>query len=213
MAPRAAWCVVVGAIVVIGGGCAGGAGPEAGSPVPGNSGRPVPADSAQRMVPAGYGTLRQDDATVALRTGNVQVKLTPLDEATIRLLAPDTYARLHALRESRRAEASRNMPREPELFLVSFFSYQPDESFQPEDVQLVHQARLLRAGSIVPVTTGWGRQRLGQQETQSAIYAFEGPIEYDQAITVRYGPAENSDWTRIITVLETERAKIVTRLR
>jgi len=40
----------------------------------------------------------------------------------------------------------------PQLFLVSFFSYEPDVSFQPEDLQLSYQGRLLRPLAIVPVT-------------------------------------------------------------
>lgn len=166
----------------------------------------------ERMVPPGYGTLRQDAITVSIRTGALQIKLTPLDEATIRLLAPDTYRRLHALRESRRDEAARNMIRPAEFFLVSFFSNQPDTSFQPGDVQLVYQSRLLRPEGIVPLTSGWGRQRLGQQETQTAIYAFEGTIEYGQTFTVRYGTEESGEWRSIVPVLEAEKAKIATRV-
>src|SRR5690606_12316681 len=105
------------------------------------------------LIAPGYGTLRQDAITVSIRSGAVLGKATPLDEAVIRLLAPDTYERLSALRASRSEEAGRAIMREqPELFLVSFFSYQPDTSFQPEDVQIVYQSRLLRPVTIVPVT-------------------------------------------------------------
>jgi hypothetical protein len=165
------------------------------------------------MVPAGYGTLRQDDITLSIRAGALLVKVTPLDESTIRLLASDTYTRLRALRESRLDDAVRGMSRSPELFLVSFFSYEPDVTYQPEDVQLLHQARVLRAASISPVTTGWGRQRLAQQETQMAVYLFEGPADYRQPMTMRYGTLENAEWRQIITRLENERAKILSRVR
>jgi hypothetical protein len=175
----------------------------------------VGADAgAQRaLVPAGFGSLRQDDATMSIRSGAVLVKVTPLDEATIRLLAPDTYTRLHALRESRRAEAERHVMRSPEYFLVSFFSYEPDVPFQPEDLQLTYQARLLRPAAILPVSSGWGRQRLAQQETQMAVYVFEGPVEYDQAFTVRYGIVESDEWRQVIPRLEAERARVMTRSR
>jgi hypothetical protein len=169
--------------------------------------------SAPALVPPGYGTLRQDDATVSIRSGAVLVKLTPLDEAIIRLLAPDTYTRLHALRESRRGEVERISMRQAELFLVSFFSYQPDASFQPEDVQLFHQSRTLRPALIIPLTSGWGQQRLAQQETQTAVYAYEGPLEYDQALTVRYGQSQSDEWRQIIVRLETERSKVLARVR
>jgi hypothetical protein len=176
-------------------------------------GEPADGMSHRPMVPAGYGTLRQDDATVSIRSGAVLVKVTPLDEATIRLLAPDTYTRLNALRESRWEEAERRVMRTPELFLVSFFSHEADVPFQPEDVQLLHQARLLRPVVILPVSSGWGRQRLAQQETQMAVYVFEGPVEYDQSMTVRYGTAESDEWRQIVTRLEAERARVLGRVR
>lgn len=170
----------------------------------------VPGDT---LLPAGFGTLRQEEVTVSIRSDALLVKATPLDEAVIRLLAPDTYDRLSTLRRSRSEDASRTMMREPELFLVSFFSYQPDTSFQPEDLQIVYQSRLLRPAAIVPLTTNWGRQRLDQQETQAAIYAFDADIDFEQVLTVRYGTEESEEWRQIRTRLENERGQIRSRIR
>lgn len=183
------------------------------SGAPGAAADATRSDQQRTLVPAGYGTLKQDEITVSIRSGPVLVKVTPLDEAVIRLVAPDTYQRLSALATSRRAEAARNTPRSPELFLVSFFSYQPDVVFQPADLQLFHQARLIRPSAILPITAGWGRERLGQQESQTAIYSFEGPIDYAQAMRVRYGTGESDEWTQIISRLETERSKVLARVR
>jgi hypothetical protein len=169
--------------------------------------------TADTLLPAGFGTLRQDEITVSIRSGALLVKVTPLDEALIRLLAPDTYDRLSSLRRSRSEEASRTMMREPELFLVSFFSYQPDTSFQPEDLQIVYQSRLLRPSTIVALTTNWGRQRLDQQETQAAIYAFDAEIDFAQVLTVRYGTEQSEEWRQILTRLENERGQIRSRIR
>jgi hypothetical protein len=173
----------------------------------------VPATSAaaDSMVPAGFGTLRQDEITVSIRSGAVLVKVTPLDESVIRLLAPDTYHRLSVLRDSRRNEAAAQLMREPELFLVSFFSYQPDMPFQPQDVQIVDQARLLRPTSVIPLTSGWGQQRLGQQETQTAIYAFDAEVDFTQVMGVRYGMEESQEWRQIMSRLELERGRIRSR--
>jgi hypothetical protein len=165
------------------------------------------------LLPAGFGTLRQEEVTVSIRSDALLVKATPLDEAVIRLLAPDTYDRLSTLRRSRSEDASRTMMREPELFLVSFFSYQPDTSFQPEDLQIVYQSRLLRPAAIVPLTTNWGRQRLDQQETQAAIYAFDADIDFAQVLTVRYGTEQSEEWRQILTRLENERGQIRSRIR
>lgn len=166
------------------------------------------APPGDTLVPPRYGTLHQDDFTVSLRSGALLIKVTPLAESVIRLAAPDTYDRLHALAENRREEARRMAGDEAELFLVSFFSYEPDVDFQPEDLQLTHRGRLARAIRILPITPGWGRQRLRQQETQTAIYVFEPGIDYGQAITVRYGLESSEEWSRVVPRLEAERARI-----
>jgi hypothetical protein len=199
---------------LLAGGCAAAPAGEPGAPPP----APRPAGDAARdqqtdLVPPGYGTLRQDDVTPSLRSGPLLIKVTPLSEAVIRLLAPDTYDRLHALAENRRAEAAQAAFSSPEMFLVSFFSYEQDVAFTPEDLQLTHQGRLMRATRFLPVTGGFGRQRLAQQENQSAIYVFDERIDYEQPITVRYGLLESVEWTQIIPELEVERAKVRARVR
>jgi hypothetical protein len=206
---------LIAVLVLIAAGCGTPAGTPGVGPVPASAqatDSANPRNTAATLVPTGFGSLRQDEVTVSLRQGAVLVKVVPLDEATIRLLAPDTYNRLRALRETRLADAKRSTPR-PELFLVSFFSYQPDVAFQPEDVQLMHQSKLLRPLKVLPQTTGWGQQRLGQQETQLAIYVFEGPIDYEQQIVVRYGQDESDQWQTMLTKLEQERARIRARVK
>jgi len=196
--------------------CASPGGEAPAAPVPGAARAPVRAQAEQQapqdLVPPGFGTLRQDEFTMSLRSGALLVKVTPLAEEVIRLAAPDTYQRLHALAESRReAAAAASFGDAPALFLVAFFSYEPDVTFQPEDVQLTHQGRLLRPVTILPVTPGWGKQRLQQQETQSAIYAFESGIDYKLPLVLRYGMEETDVWARILEQLEVERAKVRSR--
>lgn len=186
--------------------CASGPGTPATAQTPPASGN----TSARDTLPIGFGTLKQDEITVSIRTGALLVKVTPLNESVIRLTAPDTYRRLHALAESRREEATRGIG-ERELFLVSFFSYQPDVTFQPEDVQLSHQGRSLRPEAIVPLTAGWGQQRMQQQENQTAIYAVQGPIDFDQDLLVRYGQSETDMWRGFVAKLQAERVKVKTR--
>lgn len=175
--------------------------------------REAATDSTRRqLVPPGYGTLKQDEFSVGIRSGSLLVKVTPLNERVIRLAAPDTYNRLHALAESRRADAvARTGDTQVELFLVSFFSYEPDVTFQPEDVQVEYNGMLLRPGTIIPLTPGWGRQRMGQQETQAAIYAFGETFDYELPLTIKYGMDQSLDWQRVIQRLETERSKIQSR--
>ncbi|HEX9107054.1 MAG TPA: hypothetical protein VF832_07495 [Longimicrobiales bacterium] len=178
---------------------------------------PVKADSARPalapgQIPPGFGTLKQDAFTVSLRSGALLVKVTPLAEQVIRLAAPDTYTRLHALAESRRAEAARRVPGgDPQLFLVSFFSYQPDVPFQPEDLQLIAAGRTLRPAAFLPMSAGWGKQRLGQQEAQAAIYVFDASIDYGQPLTVRNGMDRSDSWSDVVQVLDQERGKVMAR--
>jgi hypothetical protein len=195
---------IIFAATLIGVGCASG-------PQPTQAQTPA-QDSAQAELPVGLGTLKQDEFTMGLRSGALLVKVTPLDESVIRLAAPDTYNRLQSLRDSRLADArTRTYSEDPELFLVSFFSYQPDVTFQPEDLQVEHQGRLLRAQTILPLTPTWGKGRLNQQEIATAVYAFSDPFNFELPIVVRYGMDENGDWQRIIPNLQVERGKITAR--
>lgn len=203
---------VLSAVLVLGG-CAPVAQPPvlvpAGEPLP----EPVSGDSAASLPPAGYGSLRQDEFSVEIVDASLHVKVTPLAEEVIRLAAPDTYDRLRALAGSRQ-HATGDLTEEGPgvLFLVSFFSREPNAEYRPDEIRISHRGRIQRAAGIVPLTTGWGRQLLQPQETQSAIYVFEPPFDYDLPLTVRYGLLSSDDWNRSIQPrLEEERSRVVSR--
>jgi hypothetical protein len=184
----------------------------AGAPQASQAQTPQPRDTIEVEVPVGLGTLKQDQFTVGLSSGSLLVKVTPLDEAIIRLAAPDTYNRLRSLRTSREKDAvARSASENAELFMISFFSYQPDVTFQPEDVQIEHQGRVLRAAAIMPLTPNWGKGQLSQQEIATAIYVFADAIDFDLPFVVRYGMDENNDWQSIIPRLQIERGKVTGR--
>lgn len=169
-------------------------------------------DTTKVVLQPGLGTLKQDEFTMGIRSGALLIKVTPLNESIVRLAAPDTYNRLHALAESRRADAaSRVGVKDPEMFLVSFFSYQPDVTFQPEDLQLEYNGRLLHAGTIVPITPTWGKNRMDQQEMQAAIYVFPDAMDFELPLVVKYGMEQNNNWQKIIPILQVERTKILSR--
>lgn len=164
------------------------------------------------MVPAGFGTLRQDDVTLALRNGDLLIKATPLDEALIRLTAPDTYARLAGIAAAHRETLERQARvQDAALFLVSVFSYEPDVTYQPEDINVVSQGIRERPLAIRAVTPGWGLQRLGQQETQIAVYAFSPNIDLELDLEMEYRETRNAGWERILSVVHAERAKVRAR--
>lgn len=170
-------------------------------------------DSTGTLPPAGYGSLRQDEFSVEIEEVNLHVKVTPLDERVTRLAAPDTYDRLQALASSRRAQADGMTEAQgAELFLVSFFSRDPNVAYRPEELRITHRGRTVQPAGIVPLTTGWGRQLLQPQQTQSAIYVFEPPFDYDLPLVVRYGMRESDDWQRVILPrIEEERTRVESR--
>lgn len=167
------------------------------------------------LVPPGHGTLLQDDISLQLQRGELQIKVTPLAEWVIRLAAPDTYARLRGLADTYGARAGRSgVATDPSLFLVSLFSRRPDVTYEPEDLLLVNRGLRLRPLGIAAITPSWGTQRLEQQETRMAIYAFEGGIDLEADLVVEYQELRNETWReRVIPLLQAERAKALARAR
>src|SRR5687767_15296553 len=54
------------------------------------------------LIPAGFGSLKQDDISIRFQLRGLLVRATPLDESIIRVLAPDSYRSLRDRRESER---------------------------------------------------------------------------------------------------------------
>ena len=168
------------------------------------------------IVPVGYGTLSQDDITVPLRAGGLQIKWVPLSEWVLRLTAPDTYKRLNGYKVSRSREilelTARAGERDwPLVALVTFFSQEVEESYEPYDLQISNQGRLYRPFAIVPVTPSFGRDRLGQQATQIGLYLFPAEIDLDLPTDVRYGDAQSDRWNRIRSSLDSEHSRANSR--
>ncbi len=183
-----------------------GAGAEAQSPTPDAA---AAAERDDALVPPGYGRLKQDEASIQLRTGPLLLKVTPLAESVIRLTAPDTYDRLHGLAAARREQAAREARvSDPSLFLVSFFSYDKDVTYEPEDVLLYQQGRLLQPLAILPVTPEWGRRQLQQQGLQMAVYAYDARIDLEIPLELEYDGVQNDAWSSVIRTLQEERARV-----
>jgi hypothetical protein len=159
--------------------------------------------------------LGQDDIGISLRTESFSVGVIPLYEGIIRLLAPDTYASMHRLMESRGAEidsaASRNGVRDPAVFLVSFYGREPRVRFDPEALTITGQNRLFRPIGILPVSPAFGDRQLNQRETATAIYLYEGGIRLADPFTLSYDGISSDQWERILRILERERAAVETR--
>ena len=184
--------------------------------VPPRDAPPIADDTSGRTnVPPGFGTLRQDDIAIRLELQGLIVRAIPLDESVIRLLTPDSYRALRELQESNKASISavsrRTGGQKPDLWYVSFYGVQPDVHFSPMELIITSGGRDFRALDIIPLSSGFGEERLQQRETQSALYLFDEAIDLDQPLTVTFQTLTNSDWELTLQAVERERALVRAR--
>ncbi len=167
------------------------------------------------LPPPGFGSLRQDQVAVMITTDNLAVRVLPLDEHVIRLLAPDTYSSLHALMQSRSAAlaaAARSLGRDSvAVFFVTFFGLQPQTTFVPDQVSIQSQGIFYRPLDIIPLSPQWGDSRVDQRQQASAIYLFDPTIPVLQTFTVFYGNQFSANFDNSITLLQSERARVLAR--
>lgn len=173
---------------------------------------PPRQDSATTIVPSGYGTLRQEDVALRMQVGQVLVRAIPLDESVIRVLAPDSYRSLHGLRVSRADAierlAGRYLLRERNVWLVSFYGLAPDARFAPSELTLTVSGRDFRPLEVLPLSSGFGEQRLQQHETQTALYLFPDGVNLSQPLTARMENAQDASWSETLRRIDQERALI-----
>jgi hypothetical protein len=177
---------------------------------------PITDDTTGRAnVPVGFGTLRQDEIAIRLELQGLIVRAIPLDENLIRLLTPDSYRALRELQESNKqsiaAVTRRTGGRAPDLWYVSFYGVEPDVHFSPMELVITSGGRDFRSLEVLPLSSGFGEQRLRQRETQSAIYLFDENIDLDQPLSVTFQNVRNDGWEQILTRVERERALVRAR--
>lgn len=215
MTGRLGPCVVASVFLM---GCAGA--PSPGSPSDPRVGQSTMARATDTTragwVPVGYGSLRQEDVSLELEARDVRVRMIPLDETVIRLLSPDSYRAMRELLESRRSELERHATvhqlRDRSVWYVSFHGLAAEARFSPRDVNITSAAREFRPLEVLPLTAGFGEQRLLPRQTQAALFLFEDGIDLTQPLTVSFGTARDaSSWSSILRVLERERALVRSR--
>jgi hypothetical protein len=176
---------------------------------------PAPRDStASGLVPPGFGTLWQEDISIALEGNGFRATALPLDEAVIRLLAPDSYRGLKSLLDSKRQQilqrALARGVREPRVWQVRFYGHAPDARFSPTEITVTSGGREYRPIDVVAVSQGFSEQRLQPRDTQTGLLIFEEGLDVSQPVVVSMGMARNYDWDnaqgKILTRLDTERA-------
>jgi hypothetical protein len=182
-------------------------------PAPAQTPTPAPAaDSTQALVPAGLGQLNQDVVTIRLRSSNLEIRFTPLDERIIRLLANDAYRSLSSLVDRNRAQidsiATRQGIHQPGLVLVSFFALAPGTAFDPNLLSLDARGRVFRPVAFVPLTASWGAQRLDVRTQAMGLALFRDALPVTEPFVVGYLDASTDDWGKRLTRFDRERARI-----
>ncbi len=197
---------------VAGNGCA--------STTPGSPGvveAPLATDdtTATVTVPPGYGSLRQDDIAIRLQPQGLIIRAIPLDENVIRLLTADSYRALRELEESNRPSIERitrrSGGRKPAAWYVSFYGLQPDARFSPMELVITSAGQDFRPIDVIPLTTGFGEQRLRQRETQSAVYLYPSEVDVDHPLVVTFQGERNATWEQLLQRIERERALVRAR--
>jgi hypothetical protein len=154
--------------------------------------------------PPGYGTLRQEDVSLLLTSGDLQIMVTPLHESVTRVTAPDTQRRLSGLVS---AHAPNAVSDGNGLFLVSFFSDQPDVPFIPEEVQFISRGLRVRPQSIIPITPSWGARRVEQRQTEMAVYWFGDGVDLESTLVLAYQFDQSNQWNVILPRIQAERVR------
>ena len=75
----------------------------------------------------------------------------------------------------------------------------------------MNAGREWRPLEVLPVTAGFGSQRVQPREMQAALYLFDEGIDLTQPITVTAESARVESWSTILRLIERERALVRSR--
>lgn len=172
--------------------------------------------SLEQLPPSGFGTLRVDDIALLFETENLRIRVLPLDERVIRLLATDSYQSLAGLKRMKAGEIE-DLARgygiaEPALFSVSFYGLRERAPFSPEELTVQSRGRFYRPIGFVPLSPDWGERQLAQRGTAVAIVVYEpGMALLEEDLVVSYQLASTRAWNGISKTLERERSSVLSR--
>jgi hypothetical protein len=170
-----------------------------------------------RPLPAGYGSLTQNDLALRVRNDELEIRFIPLDHQVTRLLARDAYQSLLGLVDSHRREidsvASRAGVSQPGLALVSFFGLRPDVRFDAQTLTLLIRNQVFRPLGVIPLSPKFTSGQLGVREQASALYLFEESIPVNDSFTLSYGALTSEDWQNKLPTLDGERARVAAKAR
>lgn len=173
------------------------------------AGSPFDVATPTDSIPSGFGSLRQEEVSVTLIEGDVQLRITPLDPTVLRLTAPDTERRLGAALE--RAGGAR--PGSILLF-VQAYTEAPSTPFEPKDLRIDVRGRLLPFSAQTPIDAEWGSGQLRQRRPSSAVYRFDGEVRWlEEGVRFTYRSAASDAWASLLPTLDLELARVRARSR
>jgi len=191
-----------------------------GGPAHAADGAPLQRSTASQdttgIVPAGFGSLRQEEISIRLNHQGLTVQAMPMDEDFLRTLAPDSYRTLAALRESKRPQldsiAQRAGLTDVAVWYVTFRNFQQGEApFSPQDVTLTNVGREFHPLDAIGISSGFAQHRLAQNETASGLLVFDRAINPNRDLTLRLETQTSGDWQAILQRVELERSLIRSR--
>jgi hypothetical protein len=169
------------------------------------------------LPPVGLGTLGQDDIALTFRQEELEIRVVPLDERLLRLLAPDSYRSLHEITRIRGPQidsVSRTFGvATPGLFLVTFFGRRAGARFDPQNINLIVRNQLYRPIGQVAYSTNFNSQQLEQRQQATGIILFEGRIPIFEPFQVSYGATVTDAWEGKLTRISRERTRVLGKTR
>jgi len=173
---------------------------------------------SSQVVSPKYAIIRQSLAD-AIASGEYQPgQRLPSESDLVKTFAasrPTVIRALRELQESNKqaiaAVTRRTGGRAPDLWYISFYGVQPDVHFSPMELVITSSGRDFRPLEVVPLSSGFGEQRLKQREAQSAIYLFDEAIDLDQPLSVSFQNLRDDSWEQVLTRIERERALVRAR--
>ncbi|MDB4878053.1 MAG: hypothetical protein JWM41_4499 [Gemmatimonadetes bacterium] len=183
-------------------------------------GRVTRDSGSSTLIPAGFGSLKQEEIAIVLQPNGIRVTAIPLDESVIRVLAPDSYRTLRATLEGKRQQIAQRAAvhgvREPRVWYVTFAGLTPDARFVPTDMTVTSGGRDYRPFDVIGLTSGFGEQRLQPREIQRALLLFGEGLDVSQPVVVAMGSERNAEWSNdrsdsILSKIEAERAQVRAR--
>ena len=169
------------------------------------------------LPPPGFGSLKQSDLALNVRSDELEVRVVPLDERVTRLLARDAYESLQSLVHSRRASID-SVARmygicAPGLALVTFFGGRVGARFDPSTLTLNIRNRIMRPRGVVPFSPRFSAQQLELREQVSAIFLFDELLPVTDDFTFAYQGRQSESWGNKQRLLDRERGRVAARAR